>query len=277
MKLRKIISIMIVMVGVGTASYPFISNYIYENQARSEVTSFTKKVNDTNKKLIDKELLRADEYNKNLLNSGSVFTDPFDEKKETLSKSYNGLLNMNADGMMGYIEIPVISVTLPIYHTSNPDVLEKGAGHLQGSSLPTGGVGTHTVITAHTGLNRAKMFTDLTEMSVGDVFYITVLGKRMAYRVYDIKVIKPENIGILSIKPDKDYATLVTCTPYGINTHRLLVMGERTDIKADSEPTKTKKYISRWQSDYIIAVLVGVSAALIFIIVVKVINKIRIR
>ena len=208
MKLRKIISIMIVIVGVGTASYPFISNYIYENQAKSEVTSLTKKVNDTNKKLIDKEVLRADEYNKNLLNSGSVFTDPFDEKKETLSKSYNGLLNMNADGMMGYIEI----------------------------------------------LNRAKMFTDLTEMSVGDVFYITVLGKRMAYRVYDIKVIKPENIGILSIKPDKDNATLVTCTPYGINTHRLLVMG-----------------------DYIISVLAGLSATLIFITVVKVINKIRIR
>lgn len=277
MKLRKIISIMIVIVGVGTASYPFISNYIYEHRAKSAVSSFTKKVNDTNKKLIDEKFLRADEYNKNLLNSGSVFTDPFDEKKDTLSKSYNELLNMNADGMMGYIEIPAISVTLPIYHTSNPDVLEKGAGHLQGSSLPTGGLGTHTVITAHTGLNRAKMFTDLTEMSVGDLFYITVLGKRMVYRVYDIKVIKPENIGILSIKSDRDYATLVTCTPYGINTHRLLVMGERTEIKADSETTKTKKYISRWQSDYLLAVLVGVVMALMLITVIKVIKRIRSR
>ncbi|MGL6200613.1 MAG: class C sortase [Lachnospiraceae bacterium] len=149
--------------------------------------------------------------------------------KYLFSEEYNAILNINGNGMMGYIRIPDINVKLPIYHGTSSEVLEKGAGHLTQTSLPIGGASTHTVLSAHTGNSKSELFTNLVQLKEGDIFYLEVLGETLAYKVDQIKVVEPTDIESLAIELSKDYVTLVTCTPYGINTYRLLVRGERTD------------------------------------------------
>ena len=144
-------------------------------------------------------------------------------------KEYESLLNVGGNGIMGYISIPDIDVELPIYHGTDNAVLTIGAGHLEGSSLPVGGTGTHAVITGHRGLPRAKLFTDLPKISEGSIFQITVLNKTLTYEVDQILTVLPDEVESLEIDPQQDYVTLVTCTPYGINSHRLLVRGHRID------------------------------------------------
>lgn len=266
MKFRKIITIVIIVSGIGLITYPFISNYLYDNSAKSKIDSFKTNVKDLSESRIKEKLRNAQEYNRKLREKSRVFTDPFEEKADKLSFAYKKLLSLNSEGLMGYIEIPAIDLYLPVYHTSIPEVLEKGAGHLQGSSLPIGGKGTHAVITGHTGLNHAKMFTDLTHMEVGDYFYIHVLNKRLVYKVYDTVVIKPDDISRLSIINGKDYVTLITCTPYGINSHRLLIMGERVETDKVPQNMNKKHYISQWQADYLKSILIGMLASLGFII-----------
>ena len=158
---------------------------------------------------------------------------------------------MTDDGVMGFIKIPCIDVSLPIYHGTSEAVLEIGAGHLQGTSLPIGGESTHSVITGHTGLSSAKLFTDLTELEEGDMFFLNVMGEKLAYKIDQITKVLPEEISNLKIENGKDYCTLVTCTPYGVNTHRLLVRGERTDyVEAteDQSNFEVKKTKSQWQA-----------------------------
>ena len=142
---------------------------------------------------------------------------------------------------MGYIEIPVIDVKIPIYHYTTDETLEKGAGHLFGSSLPVGGESTHAILSAHRGLPSAKLFTDLNLVEKGDVFYLHILDKTLAYEVDQIQTVLPEETDSLAITEGKDYVTLVTCTPYAVNTHRILVRGHRTTVKAAKEAQKTEK------------------------------------
>lgn len=168
----------------------------------------------------------AKKYNAKL--TGVIREDAFsltDRKSGSQDSEYMNLLNVN--GIIGYVEIPSIDVYLQIYHTTSQDVLQKGAGHLEGSALPVGGLGTHTVITAHRGLPQAKLFTDLDQLQIGDYFCFHVLGETLAYQVDQIKVVEPTDTEPLNAVPGKDYATLMTCTPYGINSHRLLVRGIR--------------------------------------------------
>lgn len=275
MRLKRIMTIIIIILGMGLISYPYISNYMYENSAKSTIRSFEEKTGKLSETTIKSEIESAKKYNKKLRERGKVFTDPFAATKDQLNVNYYEILSINKEGLMGYIEIPTINTNIPIYHTSTPEVLEKGAGHLQGSSLPIGGNGTHAVITGHTGLNNAKMFTDLTHMEVGDYFYIRVLNRKLVYRVYDIDIIKPDDISRLSIIKGKDYVTLITCTPYGVNSHRLLVMGERA--KTDKIPQKIDKkhYISQWQTDYLKSILIGLIVSLLFIICCIVRKKFR--
>lgn len=166
----------------------------------------------------------AREYNENLL------TRP-DRYHPTKAESdwYNRLLNITKDGMMGYIEIPSIKVSLPIYHRTDDVVLQTAIGHLEGSSLPIGGPSTHAILSGHRGLPSAHLFTDLDLMEIGDVFYINVLGEKHEYVIDDIRIVLPYEMQYLEIEPGQDYCTLVTCTPYGVNTHRLLVRGARTE------------------------------------------------
>ena len=171
-------------------------------------------------------------YNDNLVNNRTILTDPFDEEAwNTLSSSYEDLLNVN--GVMAYIEIPEIDVYLPVYHGTDKETLEKGIGHLQNTSFPIGGKGTHCVLSGHSGLPTAMLFTNLDQLKKGNRFYIHVLDEVLAYKVDQIEVVEPEDISLLSIDPNEDYVTLVTCTPFGKNTHRLLVRGTRTKYDRD--------------------------------------------
>lgn len=191
-------------------------------------------------------LQEAEAYNKTLLNGVSTaITDAFSDSNDNDSV-YNSLLDIGVDGTMGYISIPSIDVSLPIYHGTSESVLQKGAGHLQWSSLPVGGKGTHTCISAHRGLPQKTMFTNLDLLKEGDVFYITVLDRKIAYEVYSIEVVEPTDVDALKIDPDQDIATLITCTPYGVNSHRMYVHGKRIPYEKTEEKTLTIEDGKAW-------------------------------
>lgn len=248
------------LISISLILYPFISNYMFEHRADGIIET-VKKSGNTNQEQNDKEIEKAIKYNETLVNGNIQLKDPFDE--DILSENadeYNSLLNMTDDGVMGFIKIPCIDVSIPIYHGTSEEVLLVGAGHLQGTSLPIGGDSTHSVITGHTGLSSAKLFTDLTELVQGDIFFLYVMGKDIAYEVDDISVIKPTEMDKLRIEKGKDYCTLVTCTPYGVNSHRLLVRGHRIDYKeAVEKPAvfEEKKSHSKWQQEYAKSIIIS--------------------
>ena len=177
------------------------------------------------------EMQQAIEYNKALLNGRTVITDPFDpDATVQTSQQYWQCLNLNGDGVMGEITIPSVGIKSPIYHSVEDKVLEKGVGHLDTTSLPVGGPSTHCVLSGHTGLPSIKIFDNLDKVKEGDYFIISVLNEEHAYRVTSIDVVLPEDTDSLVIKPDEDLCTLVTCTPYGVNSHRLLVHAKRCEV-----------------------------------------------
>ena len=208
--------------------YPYLANYVFEHETTSLVNSVEKieeMTDDTEKEETKKSVKQ---YNEKLFSNGVKLCDPFKEESKKIStEDYRGLLCVNSEGVMGTISIPAIGVKLPIYHGTSEKILEKGIGHLEGTSLPIGGENTHTVLTGHTGLSNAKLFTDLTELEKGEVFFLNILGEQLVYQVDQIQKVLPSNLEELYIKKGKDYCTLVTCTPYGVNTYRLLVRGTR--------------------------------------------------
>lgn len=255
---QKVIPILIVIAGFLLLAYPFLSNYLFEKSAGSTVESYQEKTDMMDQKIKEKVLDEARGYNENLLRSSIQLTDPFKTKKingETVF--YNNILNLDRSEIMGYVKIPCISVDLPIYHGTSAEVLERGIGHLAASSFPIGGESTHAVLTGHTGLSSAKLFTDLTEMKKGDLFFIHVLDKKLAYRVDRITVVKPDDTRNLQIIDGEDHVTLLTCTPYGVNDHRLLVRGKRTRYHEKEEQTKERPHHSQWMEVYKQAILIG--------------------
>jgi sortase A len=184
--------------------------------------------------------------------------------------SYNSLLNFDGSGIMGYLEIPKIKVRLTIYHGTDEPTLENGVGHLEGTSLPIGGNSTHCVLSGHRGLPSAKLFTDLDKLENGDLFYIYILGETHAYEVDQVLVVEPTQVESLKITPEQDYVTLLTCTPYGVNSHRLLVRGHRTEVReasADNASRDNGTDINLW----VIIPLALVVLLLLTLVVVKVI------
>lgn len=221
--------ILIFIAGVGVMSYPLVSSVINNIDSRSHVEEYTK----TTKQMSSDETLemfrQAEEYNNSLTNN-VIITDPFDEEAyEKIGADYEDALNVDGNGLIGYIDIPKINVYLPIYHGTTDKILAKGAGHLQNTSLPIGGVSTHSVISAHTAYPGETFFDYLTDMEEGDEFYVHVLDRVLKYEVDSIKVILPEETDDLRVVKGEDYVTLLTCTPYSINTHRLLVRGKRVE------------------------------------------------
>ena len=207
--------------------YPIISNKWNNYRDMQIIESYVSEIDNGDKDLYESELQKAHDYNKtlyslgeNIINGSEYEADPY----------YDKMLNATGSGIMCYIEIPKIGVTEPVYHYSNEESLQKGIGHIKGSSLPVGDVNTHAVLTGHRGLPTQKLFTDLDRVENGDVFYIHVLGHTLAYIVFDIDVVTPDDVGGLLIESGKDVVTLVTCEPYGINTHRLLITGRRIDF-----------------------------------------------
>jgi sortase A len=213
-------------------SYPYISQWLNNLHQSEVIADYTDSIGGLDDETIEQELRRAKEYNDDLTEAVSM-ADPFeDESAVTGNENFNDystILNYTAEGVMGYIEIPKINVLLPIYHGVSSDVLSKGIGHLPETSLPVGGESTHAVLAGHSGMSNARLFTDLSKLSQGDVFYIHVYGQTLTYTVDQIKTVLPTDTSDLTISPGKDYVTLVTCTPIGVNSHRLLVRGTRNE------------------------------------------------
>ena len=259
--------------------YPWISNFVNQHQADITVDNYKKKEKSLSEEQKEEMWKKAQMYNADLAKNQVELTDPFVESKSAIKSGlfYNNLLNIDKSGMMCYLEIPCINVNLPVFHGTAASTLERGIGHLEGSSLPVGGKSTHAVLTGHTGLNNAKLFTDLTEVKEGDLFFLHTLGKDLAYRVIEIEVVLPEETQDLLIRKGKDLVTLITCTPYGVNSHRLFVTGIRTkytpEEKENAKDDRSKD--SQWMNAYKKAAIIGLAIALAVIILLKSFSKIR--
>lgn len=230
--------ILIFLAGAGVFSYPTISNLWNEYRNAQLVSRYNESVGTLSEDRYKELWQEAQEYNDH--HTVNSIVDAFDENDEyILSHPYDEVLDPNGDGLMGSIEIPKLNLTLAIYHGLSTEVLEKGIGHVEGTSLPIGGESTHAVLAGHRGLPSAKLFTDLDQMELGDIFLIHVLDRTLAYKVDQIKTVLPSESDELSIIEGEDHVTLVTCTPYGVNTHRLLVRGIRTEYHEEQEAAET--------------------------------------
>ncbi len=224
-----ILIVVLIVAGAALLLYPTVSNYLHSKYSASVIKDYHTVYQNTEEEKRQDIIRKAEDYNTRLFSANAPLYEP------TQVTGYNDTLDLTGTGVMGYIDIDKIGVELPIYHGVDAGVLQIGVGHLEGSSLPVGGVNTHCILSGHRGLPSAKLFTDLNEMEIGDRFTITVLDRVLTYEVDQIKVVLPEDASELAIEEGKDYCTLVTCTPYGINTHRLLVRG----IRVDGEITRT--------------------------------------
>ena len=225
------LAILIMLVGAGFIAYPFASNALRQAQQGKVISMEEEAVEATSEGDLEAERQKAVTYNEQLLNGRSVITDPFDPDAERpTDEDYESVMNLAGDGVMGSISIPAIHVELPVYHGTDDEVLQQGVGHLEGTSVPIGGDSTHCVLSGHTGLPSMKIFDNLEQLKEGDYFILSVLGEDHAYEVTSIEVVLPNETDSLVIQPGKDLCTLVTCTPYGLNTHRLLVHAERCEI-----------------------------------------------
>ena len=250
--------ILVILLGAGAAAYPLIASINNEHTQSLVQTEYEEKLQQLDTSEIDAALAAAREYNKTI---STVQIEDVDKIKADLPP-YEDLLNLANNGIMGYIEIPAINIDLPIYHGTTGAAMEKGAGHMEGTSLPVGGIGTHAVISAHSGMASAKLFTDLDKLKLGDMFFITVCNQKLAYEVDNIAVVEPTDIDLIRIDTQQDYVTLLTCTPYGVNTHRLLVRGHRVDMaeEAISEvEEKVKPAASTWMERYEQGILIGIA------------------
>ncbi len=228
---RVIVAVLALLVGAAFIAYPFVSDAVNQAREREVVETTIQSVYNTDEATLEAERERAYEYNKRLLDGRAVVTDPFDPDAERPNdEDYNEALNLSGDGVMCTINIPKIQLELPVYHTTDESVLSHGVGHLQGTSLPIGGDSSHCVLSGHTGLPTMKIFDNLDQLEVGDYFVISVLGEDHAYEVTSIEVVLPDETDSLVIERGRDLCTLVTCTPYGINSHRLLVHAERCEV-----------------------------------------------
>ncbi|MDA2065168.1 class C sortase [Bacillus cereus] len=258
---RNLVLVGIFLFGLGIFLYPTISNWLATRAHYSEISSYDKKIKALQKKEVERREKEAAEYNKQVQTSAKTFTDPFSEKKSNY-QAYADVLNLG--DVMGYIEISKINIKLPIYQGTSEEVLGRGIGHLDFSSLPVGGESTHTILTGHRGLPSAKLFTDLDKLSKGDLFYIHSLDKVLAYKVDQIKVVLPHETDDLQIVQKKDYTTLITCTPYGVNTNRLLVRGVRVELnEKEKQKVSTEIFIfNKW------TVIVPILLLCVFLVVI---------
>ena len=270
-KASTIIFVMIFLAGLSLLLYPFVANEWNNYRQKRLISTYESQVSELEAEgAIDYEAewKRAEAYNKALL--PSILPDSFAiaSAADEPDKEYMSCLNITDDGMMGIVEIPKINIKLPIYHTTDEDVLAKAAGHLEGSSLPIGGENTHAVISAHRGLPSAALFTDLDKLKEGDHFLIHVLDDTLCYEVDQISVVEPEETNSLAVEDGEDLVTLLTCTPYGVNSHRLLVRGHR--VPYDSEEIQEKETGNTpfsFHTNYLLWVLVGLGITGIFILI----------
>ena len=211
-------------IGVGLLVYPSFSDYWNTFHQSRVIMKYADRVSNMNKDEYARLIKEANQYNQELQKTGIKWNMTDAEKA-----SYNRYLDFESSGVMGYIHIPKINVELPIYHGTSDSILQTSIGHIEGSSLPVGGLGSHTILSGHRGLPSARLFTNLDQLAAGDTFTLTVLNETYTYEVDQIRIVEPTDLSSLQLEPGKDYCTLVTCTPYGVNTHRLLVRGHRVE------------------------------------------------
>ena len=264
----------IFLAGLSLLLYPFVANQWNNYRQKQLISGYEQVVSEKEAAEgidYDAERKKAEDYNEALL--PCVLPDSFAFAESSgVDPVYMNTLNIAGDEMMGSVEIPKINIKIPIYHTTEEEVLNKGAGHLEGSSLPVGGANTHAVISAHRGLPSASLFTDLDQMKVGDHFLLHVLDETLCYEVDKISVVKPEDTSALAVEDGQDLVTLLTCTPYGVNTERLLVRGHRVPyVEEEVKEEKTVLSGSSLHTNYLLWVFVGlfVTALFIFVLYLK--------
>ena len=268
-KLIIFLFILMIVVGLGIILFPLISNQVNEIHYQEVIGTYDDTVTHKTEIENNQMLIKAREYNSSL--SSTKIVDVFQNPVQTNSSEYLSILNVDDNGMMGYISIPKIDVRIPIYHGTSSDILQKGVGHLEGSSLPVGGESTHAILSAHRGLPSSRLFTDLDQLKEGDIFYIYVLDEVLAYQVDQVLVTEPSETEALKIVDGKDYITLVTCTPYAVNTHRLLVRGERIEYnKQVEEQTVEDRSLST--ADIILYVSLVIAILLIVITIIAIVR-----
>lgn len=256
------ISIVVFLLALGMTLYPLISNKYIESHQSEIHSTYEEEMQQVEDTKIKKARESAKKYNEQLTN-GVMEYEAFSKDGIGIAlETYADQLNLTGNNIMCYIEIPRMGVTLPVYHGTSDATLSLGIGHLVGSSLPIGGESTHSIMTGHSGMASQKMFSDLMDMQKGDIFYIDVLNETLAYRVDQIVTILPDETEYLQIEPGKDLCTLITCTPFGVNTHRLLVRGTRIpyveEEKMEIEKTfEEEKGSSTWEQQYMSGLMVG--------------------
>lgn len=263
-------AVVLFLLALGITLYPLISTWYNERHQSMIHTEYMEIVEQTDNSELILAKRRADAYNEAIVPGTQLEESYSKESVLSASEGYDQQLNIAGDGIMGYVEIPVIQVNLPIYHGTDSDTLDAGVGHLLGSSLPVGGKTTHSVLTAHSGMASQKMFSDLDKLTEDDIFFVKVLGETLAYQVDAINTVLPHDTTFLGIESGEDLCTLVTCTPFGVNTHRLLVRGTRIDYQeaesmVEEQILHTDLPESTWVQEYVKGIFIGIGSVIVII------------
>ncbi|MBR2743620.1 MAG: class C sortase [Clostridia bacterium] len=261
-----IVIVVILVAGLAFLLYPTVSDIFHKREFQSRISEYTKAVAVSDDAKLEELWESAQEYNRNLK------ANRFYELTPSERAEYDSQLILDGSNVLGTLSIPSIKVSLPLYHGSDDEVLSNGIGHIEGTSLPVGGTGSHSVISGHRGLPSARLLTDLDKVEVGDIFILEVLGHTLTYETDLISVVLPDDVSLLEIDPKADFCTIVTCTPYGVNSHRLLVRGHRTDNAAADDDVRITP--DALQIDRAMAAAAG-AVPLIIVLVILIVSKSR--
>jgi len=267
------LAVLLFLGAAGVTVYPLVSNYVNDKYQSIVRSDYAKDVQELDTATLEEAKAAAQAYNDSL--------SPLRYNREAVqaaSIDYENLLNVNGSGIMGYVEVPKLGINLPIYHGTGEAVLEHGVGHLVGSSLPIGGEGCHAILTGHSGVAGKKLFSDLDQLHIGDVFYLHILNETLAYQITEINKVLPYETELLAPVAGKDLCTLITCYPYGVNTHRLLVCGSRIPYEKAAvieEEVKDEPLKSTWKAQYYTGLVFGGCAAVGAVVIGLVIGLIR--
>lgn len=267
--LTTVLLILACLAGLSLLLYPTVSDYWNSLHQSRAITEYAEQVNELDNELYEQLWADARSYNQTLLQNPDRYEMTDEERAE-----YESLLDVSGTGIIGYIEIPLIGCSLPIYHGTEESVLQIAVGHIEGTSLPVGGAGCHSVLSGHRGLPSAKLFTDLDKLTVGEDFILRILDETLTYEVDQILIVEPYELDALAIDPERDYCTLVTCTPYGINSHRLLVRGHRIENQEEARLVRVTADAMRIEP-VIVAPLAALPMLLLLLIVLLIPKKPR--
>ena len=265
-KLSTILFVIVFLAGLSLLLYPTVSDYwnsFHQSRAIS-IASYVDAVDNTDEQKLEEMRQAAEAYNEKLLSKQDRYDMSDSDRAE-----YESLLDVSGTGVMGYVEIPSINVSLPIYHGTDNTILQIGVGHIEGTSLPVGGASTHCAVSGHRGLTSSKLFTDIDQMAEGDTFKLYVLGETLTYEVDQIRIVLPDELNDLKIEEGQDYCTLITCTPYGVNSHRLLIRGHRIANDAQGLIVEDVKQVQPLHE----AIVLGILFLVLYIIICKILSK----